>query len=47
MIQISRELNQVFHALDRHSKLNEFLFVQEVCGGQDNLLVVILGGILK
>lgn len=32
MIQISRELDQVFHALDKHSKLNEFLFVQKVCG---------------
>ena len=32
ILQISRELNQVFHALDKHSKLNEFLFVQEVCG---------------
>lgn len=32
ILQISRELNQVFHALDKHSKQNEFLFVQEVCG---------------
>ena len=32
ILQISRELSRVFHALDKHSKLNEFLSVQEVCG---------------
>lgn len=31
-LQISRELNQASHALDKHSEMNEFLFVQEVCG---------------